>query len=94
MDSVTAGNILSPLKHLFENLLMPTAAFVVGVFLFWGVFKYFTAYGDPTKLEQAKKTLFWAIIGAAVIALSYVAITWIIRLVAVKEPFEPFFNIF
>lgn len=69
----------------FNKLILPTAAFVVGFFLFWSIFKYFTAYGDPAKLEAAKKSLTWTIIGAVVVALAFVAVRWIMALTGATE---------
>lgn len=78
--------------YYFVQIILPAAAFIVGAFFFYGVAKYFTAYGDEAKAESAKKTITWAVIGALVVLLSFAIIKWVGALLGenleVPTPFE------
>lgn len=69
------------IAHYVGKIILPVAAFVVGAFFFFGVAKYFTAYGDESKAESAKKTITWAVVGALVVLLSYGIVKWVNSLV-------------
>ncbi|MBM2820993.1 MAG: hypothetical protein HW405_753, partial [Candidatus Berkelbacteria bacterium] len=40
------------------------------IFLLWGAFNYFTAYGNEEKANKGKTIVTWSIIGIIVILLS------------------------
>jgi hypothetical protein len=58
-----AGGIIGNVLGVLGGIAM--------IFVIYGGVLYITSAGDPTKLEKAKKTLMWAIIGIILIALSY-----------------------
>jgi len=60
-------------------LLTGVAIFVTVLFVFYGAFLYFTAYGDENKATQAKKTLTYAIIGFAIAVMSLAIINYVKR---------------
>ena len=82
---------LADLEGVFENAVSAVLA-LVGIVLFimlvMGGFKYTTAGGDPKKLEDAKKTLTYAVLGVAFIAISYL----ILRLIATLTGNEELLN--
>jgi amino acid transporter len=51
------------------------ATLAVLVYLIYGGFKWVTSGGDKTKTEEARNTITAAIIGLAIIALSFVVVT-------------------
>lgn len=60
---------LSCLEIVFGNLLFMSSAFVVLVLFImfvWGAFTYLTSLGDPEKMQSAKNTFTYAIIGLVV----------------------------
>lgn len=48
------------------------AAFFALFGMFMAVYGYFTAYGNQAKIDKAKKTITWVIIGTVVVILSNV----------------------
>jgi hypothetical protein len=60
------------------NALFGLAAVVAIFFIVFSGIKFLTSGGDPTKVEQARKTMTYAITGLIVIVLSFA----IIRLIA------------
>ena len=59
---------------------------VVVLFIFYGSFLYFTAYGDENRATMAKKTLTYAFVGLA-ISLLAVSIASYARAVLVKKDY-------
>ncbi|PIS08088.1 hypothetical protein COT78_00095 [Candidatus Berkelbacteria bacterium CG10_big_fil_rev_8_21_14_0_10_43_13] len=78
----TIGSILdkSPNKNLNSvvtfitaliDVALKTAGMLAVFILLFAAFDYATAYGDDSKAETAKKTIFWTIAGLVVIGLAY-----------------------
>jgi len=57
--------------------LMTILIFVVVLFIFYGAFLYFTAYGDEARATQAKKTITYAIVGLIIALLSFAIVTFV-----------------
>lgn len=53
-------------------LLIITGLFIL--YLIWGGYLYFTAYGNEEKAQKAKSTIVWAIVGFVVALLARVII--------------------
>lgn len=53
------------------NILWTLAGTVAVLVVFWGAYQLFTAAGDPTKAESARKTLFAGLIGSIIVAVAY-----------------------
>ena len=51
------------LRDRVFTLLIAAAVTCTVIFVFYGAFQYFTAYGDENKATNAKKTLTYAFIG-------------------------------
>ena len=67
-------------KWLASNIypaLMTVLIFVVVLFIFYGAFLYFTAYGDEARATQAKKTITYAIVGLIIALLSFAIVTFV-----------------
>lgn len=76
------GYVLSDIGILISNIInmaLAAAGLVAVIYLVIGAFQYFTAYGDESKAESAKKTITWAIIGLVVIILARVAVGELFR---------------
>jgi len=58
---------------IFEitKLALSFAGIIAVIMLLWGAFLYVTSYGEDAKIETAKKTVLWSIIGLVVLALAY-----------------------
>jgi len=71
---------LRGLEGLFENVVTSILGFA-GIALFLmliiGGFKYMTAGGEPPKIEAARKTLTYAILGIVFIALAFLILRFI-----------------
>jgi hypothetical protein len=68
------NNLLAILKALLSNVVMPIGAVVVVMYIIYAGFTFVTAQGKPKEIEDAKKRLLWALVGAAVL-LGAVAIS-------------------
>ena len=82
-------------KWLASNIypaLMTVLIFVVVLFIFYGAFLYFTAYGDEARATQAKKTITYAIVGLIIALLSF-AIVSFVKGILVKPEQTPSVNI-
>lgn len=65
---------LKCLEVVTGNLLFMTNAFillVIFIMFIIGSFKYLTSFGDQTKMESAKSTFTWAVIGLVVYLSAY-----------------------
>lgn len=73
--SCTDSVLCNPLKsctffEVIEKLARAITAIgipFVAIMIVWGGFLYVTSQGDPKKLEAAKKTLLWALVGSAIV---------------------------
>lgn len=78
MDSTVPT--LTDLEGVFRNLVaavIGVAGIVLFILLVIGGFKYLTAGGEPPKIESARKTLTFAILGIVLIALSFLFLRFI-----------------
>ena len=65
---------LSDLINFGLNILFVVAILAALAFLLWGGISWITSGGDKEKLEKARKTIIYAIIGLIVVLLSVVII--------------------
>ena len=71
---------LSDLEGVFGNVLrvaLGLGGIVLFIMLISGGFKYITSGGDPKGVEEAKKTLTYAIAGMVLLALSFLILRFI-----------------
>jgi hypothetical protein len=71
---------LSDLEVVFRNVVgvaLGFAGIVLFIMLLSGGFRYITAGGDPKSVEDAKKTLTYAIAGMVFIALAFLILRFI-----------------
>ncbi len=71
---------LVDLEPIFKNVVsiaIGLAGIVFFIMFIVGGFSYLTAGGDAGKVEAAKKTLTYAILGLVLIALSYLILVFI-----------------
>ena len=47
------------------------------IFIIYAGFEYMTAAGDESKTEEARKTIYHAIIGITIVALSFTLLNWL-----------------
>lgn len=67
----------TPLGTLLSNalyIIVAVAALLVLVFLIIGAFNWITSGGDKEKVGSARKTIFAALIGLAILALSFLIV--------------------
>jgi len=82
-----AGVLLQWLGSKVFSVFTGFLIFAVVLFVFYGSFLYFTAYGDENKALLAKKTLTFAFIGL-IIALTAFAITSYVQRVLILKTTE------
>ena len=76
-ECVTSGDMIVNLIHWFGGI----AGVVSAIFLVVGGWGYITAAGDPNKLQKAKNTILYSIIGLVVVALSTVITAFVSNLI-------------
>lgn len=54
----------------------PIAIFMIAL----GGLRYVVSHGDQTQMEEAKKTITWAVVGLAIIIVSWAAVTAVINI--------------
>lgn len=82
-----AGVLLGWLGSKVFSIFTSFLIFAVVLFVFYGSFLYFTAYGDENKALLAKKTLTFAFVGL-IIALTAFAMTSYVQRVLIKKEIE------
>lgn len=68
--------------NVIDILLSLVATISVVMFIYAG-FLYFTSQGEESKMETAKKTIFYAVIGSAIVLMAY-SLSWFISYVFLK----------
>ena len=71
---------LHGIEGVFDNLisaLLAVAGIILFITLILGGIKFITSGGDPKGLEEAKKTLTYAIIGIVLVAMGYLVLVLI-----------------
>lgn len=53
------------------------ASILASIFILYAAFQYLTSAGDEAKATQAKQTLYWVIIGIAVITVSFLLVAFV-----------------
>ena len=70
----TASGILSTLITNVINIIFVISAIAIVVMVLWGAFEWIISGGNKEKLSGAQKRITTALIGAAVLALSFVVL--------------------
>ncbi len=61
------------------NVFLSLVGIIAVVFLVWGGIQYITSAGEESKIEHAKKTITYAIIGLLVIGLAVVVVNFVVK---------------
>ncbi|MBQ7202034.1 hypothetical protein IJS18_01430 [Candidatus Saccharibacteria bacterium] len=80
-QQLTMDDSINLLKNLF-NWFTSVAGIVAVIFIIVGGVGYMTSAGDPSKLQKAKKTILYAVIGLIIVALSAVIINFVMDIVS------------
>jgi len=75
------------------NVIFFLIAALCVIFIVWGGFTYMTSRGDSKKVESAKNTILYAIIGLVIAILAYAIVFWVLDIFgkapAAEEGFLP-----
>ena len=64
----TGGNsLIDLLNYIINNIVLPIGVTVAVFFLIYAGFLFVTAQGNETKLQKAKSTFLWTVVGAAIL---------------------------
>lgn len=80
---------------LIQNVVNAALAFsglVALVIIIYSGITYITSHGDPQKVESAKKTMTWAIVGLVIVFLSFFIVRLISQLTGVDQIANPSFG--
>jgi hypothetical protein len=84
ISEVLLGWLGGTIFYVFTSFLI----FGVVLFVFYGAFLYFTAYGDENRATRAKKTLMYAMIGLVIALTSFAATSYVQRILINKATEE------
>lgn len=77
--NVNRASMINVLLQLAAGALIYAAGPIAVLMIAVGGFRYVVSHGDQTQMEEAKKTITWAIIGLFVIIISWALVTNVIR---------------
>ncbi len=66
---------LSCTTYFISNIVsaaVPLAGVAAIILIIWSGIKFLTSGGDPLKVEGAKKTLTWAVVGLVIVLMAFV----------------------
>lgn len=72
------ANSLPSVIQTILNIIIGVCSLVAVTYVIVGGYNYMTSSGDAAKIEKAKKTIMYAVIGLIVCALSFVIVNWVI----------------
>lgn len=71
LSGLFGGNII----HLAVNLFFFAGMLLTFAFVFYGGFKWMTSQGDKKKIEEARNTLIFSVVGFLVMSIGYLVIS-------------------
>lgn len=72
-----ADKLTPAIVKILDGIILASGTVAV-VFVIVGGINYMTSAGDAAKIEKAKKTILYAVIGLVICALSYVIVNFVI----------------
>ena len=69
----TSGNVENKVVNVI-NIFLYVVGFVAVVMIIYGGFLYMTSQGDAGKVQKAKNTILYSVIGLAIAVLAYVIV--------------------
>ncbi|MBQ3436598.1 hypothetical protein IJG26_01425 [Candidatus Saccharibacteria bacterium] len=76
------ANELPKVIQTILSIIIFACGTVAVAYIIVGGYNYMTSTGDAGKVEKAKKTIMYAIIGLIICALSFIIVNWVISMVA------------
>ncbi|MBR3252697.1 hypothetical protein IKF84_01325 [Candidatus Saccharibacteria bacterium] len=61
------------------NAVIGILGIVAAIFIVVGGVNYMTSAGDASKVEKAKKTILWAVIGLIIASLTFVIVNFVLK---------------
>lgn len=77
-NPINAGSF-DQVVRAFAQLLIKIGLPIAAIFIVWSGFLFVSARGDEKKLETAKSTFYWTVIGTALIVGAYAIATAIVN---------------
>ncbi|MBR3323440.1 hypothetical protein IKG16_00955 [Candidatus Saccharibacteria bacterium] len=74
----TNDKLTPAIVKILDGIILASGTVAV-VFVIVGGVNYMTSAGDAAKIEKAKKTILYAVIGLVICALSYVIVNFVIN---------------
>jgi hypothetical protein len=87
-DVATLACIPIVIQNIITAALVFSGLVALVLFIYGGA-RYITSRGDPQKLEGAKKTITWALVGLVIIFLSFFIVSLISQITGVNQISHP-----
>ncbi len=78
ISKIGGGGNLTGLYNFVLGLFPTFAGILATLAIIWAAFQFLTAGGEPQKIEQAKKTLTWTIVGIVILAGIWLILKFVI----------------
>ncbi|MBR2741856.1 hypothetical protein IKD98_03865 [Candidatus Saccharibacteria bacterium] len=76
------ANALPGIIQVILNTIISVCGIVAAIYVVIGGYGYMTSSGDSSKVEKAKKTITYAVIGIIICAFAFIIVNWVISTVA------------
>ena len=76
------GGSTAELKTVITDIISAVIGIlgiVAAIFIVVGGVNYMTSAGDPGKIEKAKKTILWAVVGLIIASLTFVIVNFVVK---------------
>ena len=73
----TSGNVENKVVNVI-NIFLYVVGFVAVVMIIYGGFLYMTSQGDAGKVQKAKNTILYSVLGLAISVLAYVIVGFVL----------------
>lgn len=78
LKSPGEGGGLTGIYDFILGLLPILATILAVIAITWSVFLFLTSGGDPARIETAKKTLTWTIIGVVILLCAWAILSFVV----------------
>ena len=80
LDVCNDGNLPNIVENILESIIL-VLGIVAVIFIIVGGFQYMSSAGDTSKIQKAKNTILYAVIGLVVCILAFIIVNFVISII-------------